>query len=86
MSVSFTDKAKDVMTAQGYEAGQSELGYVYYPRERIKIPGSIAVNYEMYPWITCFEVEGIEILKNQPVYLNSATGACKEKSVNTNLL
>lgn len=51
------------MAEKGYEAAQSELGNVYYPREGIKIPDNIAVNYEDYPWISCFRVEGIEIIK-----------------------
>lgn len=51
------------MTEKGYEADCSEVGNVYYPREGVNISGSIAVNYVEYPWITCFEVEGIEIIK-----------------------
>ncbi|WP_243126339.1 hypothetical protein [[Clostridium] hylemonae] len=63
MSVSFTDESSDAMLAKGYETDESELGNVYYPREGIVIPDHIAVNYIEYPWITCFEVEGVEILK-----------------------
>lgn len=63
MSVSFTDEEAAVMTEKGYEADCSEVGNVYYPREGVNISGSIAVNYVEYPWITCFEVEGIEIIK-----------------------
>ena len=39
------------------------MGNVYYPREGIKIPDHIIVKYVEYPWVTCFEVEGIEIIK-----------------------
>ncbi|BDF33217.1 hypothetical protein CE91St62_12820 [Lachnospiraceae bacterium] len=63
MSVSFTDEDKDVMLEKGYDVDESELGNVYYPKEGIIIPGQIMVRYVEYPWITCFEVEGIEIKK-----------------------
>lgn len=51
------------MLAKGYRAEESELGNVYYPGEGIMIPDKITVNYMEYPWISCFEVEGIEIGK-----------------------
>lgn len=63
MSVSFTDEEKTAMAEKGYESDCSEVGNVYYPREGIRILDGIAVNYVEYPWITCFEVEGIEIVK-----------------------
>ena len=47
------------MTLKGFLGDQSELGNVYYPAEGIKISGPIVVKYVEYPWITCFEVEGI---------------------------
>ena len=65
MSVSFTDEEEAAMLEQGYEAGHSELGAVYYPKEGIKISEHILVKYVEYPWITCWEVEGIEILKGE---------------------
>lgn len=51
------------MLEKGYVREQSELGDVYYPSEGINIPDKIIVKYVDYPWISCFEVEGIEILK-----------------------
>ena len=63
MSVSFSDEDEVAMLEKGYETDQSELGNVYYPREGIKIPDHIIVKYVEYPWVTCFEVEGIEIIK-----------------------
>ena len=51
------------MLEKGYETDQSELGNVYYPKEGIEIPDHIIVKYVEYPWVTCFEVEGIEIIK-----------------------
>lgn len=53
------------MLGKGYETDESELGNVYYFREGIHIPGNITVKYVEYPWITCFEVEGIEIMKDE---------------------
>lgn len=72
MSVSFTDEAKDVMLEKGYVADESELGNVYYPKAGVIISGQITVRYIEYPWITCFEVEGIEIKKE-------AGGASEER-------
>ncbi len=63
MSVSFTDEDEEAMLEKGYETDQSELGNVYYPKEGIEIPDHIIVKYVEYPWVTCFEVEGIEIIK-----------------------
>lgn len=62
MTVSFTDKEKGVLLQEGFEADESELGYVFYPKEGIILGENISVNYVEYPWITCFEVEGIELL------------------------
>ncbi|MBE5061862.1 hypothetical protein INF30_01075 [Lachnospiraceae bacterium DSM 108991] len=58
--VSFTREDKGAMEAKGYVAGKSEVGYVYYPAEGVKTSEEIAVNYIEYPWLTRFEVEGIE--------------------------
>ena len=63
MSVSFTDEDEEAMLEKGYETDQSELGNVYYPKEGIEITDHIIVKYVEYPWVTCFEVEGIEIIK-----------------------
>ena len=49
------------MLAKGYQVEQSDLGKVYYPTEGVEIPDQIVINYVEYPWITCFEVEGVEI-------------------------
>ena len=63
MSVGFTDKDEEQMLEQGYVFQQSELGKVYYPKEGITLEENIEVKYVEYPWITCFEIEGIKILK-----------------------
>ena len=53
------------MIKEGYNFQCSELGKVYYPKEGIIIGEYITVKYVEYPWITCFEVEGIEILNKK---------------------
>ena len=65
MSVGFTVKEEEVMLGEGYVLDESVLGKVYYPKEGIRIQDKIIVKYVDYPWISCFEVEGIEILKEE---------------------
>ena len=57
--VSFTDEEKEAMLAKGYLADQSELGVVYYPQTGVRVEGQLVVKYVEYPWITCFEVDGL---------------------------
>ena len=66
MSVGFTVEEEAIMLEKGYILDESILGKVYYPKEGIRIRDGISVKYVDYPWITCFEVEGIEI--NSIVY------------------
>lgn len=63
MSVGFTVGEEKEMLEKGYVLDESVLGKVYYPKEGIRIQDKIIVKYVDYPWISCFEVEGIEILK-----------------------
>lgn len=65
MSVGFTVEEDEVMFKKGYVLDESVLGKVYYPQKGIRIEDKITVKYVDYPWISCFEVEGIEILKNE---------------------
>ena len=65
MSVGFTVEDDSTMISKGYVLDKSELGKVFYPDEGIVIQDKIIVKYVDYPWISCFEVEGIEILKTQ---------------------
>lgn len=51
------------MKEKGYLCEHSEVGNVYYPAEGVRLTDDAAVNYVEYPWITCCEVEGIEIIK-----------------------
>ena len=59
------------MIEKGYILDESVLGKVYYPKEGIRIPDKIIVKYVDYPWISCFEVEGIEILKTEGEQLDN---------------
>ena len=63
MSVGFTVEEEEKMFEKGYVLDESVLGKVYYPKDGIRIVDDIVVKYVDYPWISCFEVEGIEILK-----------------------
>lgn len=63
MTVSFTDKDEISMREKGYDCDESELGKVYYPDHGIEFDEEVIVKYVEYPWITCFEVDGIKIKK-----------------------
>ena len=63
VSVGFTDKDEEQMVEDGYLLQRSELGNVYYPKQGVAVQETIIIKYAEYPWITCFEVEGVEILK-----------------------
>lgn len=51
------------MLSKGYAADVSELGNVFYPKEGIILRDKISVSYVEYPWLTRFEVDGIEFEK-----------------------
>ena len=68
VAVSFTDEEESVMQKKGYAVSQSELGNVYYPEEGVEVPENIVVKYVEYPWITCFEVEGLKIMKEKSIW------------------
>ncbi len=63
--VSFTDETEEVMLAKGYTVRESELGKVYYPSKGVKASEKIIVKYVEYPWISCFEAEGLELDKEE---------------------
>ena len=65
MAVMFTEKDEATMIEDGFVSDKSELGMVYYPKEGIRIVDQITVKYVDYPWISCFEVDGIEIIKKK---------------------
>ena len=64
VSVGFTDKDEKQMAEEGYLFEKSEFGNVYYPKEGVAVQEIIIIKYVEYPWITCFEVEGVEISVN----------------------
>ncbi len=49
------------MRGKGYLVDFSELGNVYYPAEGVERAEKVSVNYVEYPWITCFEVDGLKV-------------------------
>ncbi|WP_316268770.1 hypothetical protein [Claveliimonas bilis] len=53
------------MAEKGYRADTSEIGKVYYPDQGVELSEEIAVNYVEYPWITCFQVEGIRPVEEE---------------------
>lgn len=57
----FTDREQEYFRQEGYVCDESALGMVYYRAEGLQVTEPVAVNYMEYPWITCFEVEGIRI-------------------------
>ena len=57
-------KKKEDLLADGYVCERSPLGNVYYRSDGVIATGDISVNYVTYPWLTCFEVDGLTI-KNQ---------------------
>ena len=61
--VDFTNKSQQELTEQGYIFDNSILGKVYYKPEGIEVCGQIHVNYMEYPWLSCFETEGIRMKK-----------------------
>ena len=62
MSVGFADKDKTAQyyQEQGYIVDVTEVGRAYYPSEHVRITGDIRVRYEVYPWVSRFEVDGIK--------------------------
>jgi len=59
--VDFTNKKQQELLAQGYTCDDSVLGKVYYMPDKVEICGQIEVNYMEYPWISCFETEGVKV-------------------------
>lgn len=51
------------MKNKGYETAKNGYGNVYYRKEEIRFPTKAAVKYAEYPWIACFETEGMEIIQ-----------------------
>ena len=41
------------------------MGKVYYPAEGVRTEDRIVVRYMEYPWISTFEVEGIQVVPSE---------------------
>ena len=61
--VSFTTEDESAMELKGFAWKNSELGHVYYPKDRLTFEENAEVQYNVYPWITKFDVKGIKIIK-----------------------
>lgn len=51
------------MTEAGYAIEKSDFGNVFYKVNEVRITENAIVKYAEYPWITRFEVEGIDIIR-----------------------
>ncbi len=60
MSVGFADKDEAYYLENGYLADETAIGKAYYPRSGVRITGPVGVRYEVRPWVTRFEIDGIE--------------------------
>lgn len=60
MAVGFTDKDEE-----GFTVEKTELGNVYYKEDEVVITGDVTVKYVVHPWISRFEVEGMEPRKGE---------------------
>ena len=60
MSVGFADKKESYYIKKGYSIFESELGKVYIPTKQVELSDEIAIRYEKYPWVECFEVDGVK--------------------------
>ena len=69
MSVGFADKDETVQFYQenGYVVDETEVGRAYYPAENVRITGEICVRYEVFPWISRFEIDGIRPVPTLPM-------------------
>lgn len=53
------------MAETGYTCEKSDLGNVFYKADEIIISEDAIVKYVEYPWITRFEVKGMDIIKGR---------------------
>lgn len=55
------------MLEEGYAVEESELGKVYYPAKGLTFTEDAEIKRMEYPWITCMEVAGAVIHKEELV-------------------
>ncbi len=53
------------MKEEGYAVEESELGKVYYPAKGLSFEENAEIRRMEYPWITCLEVVGVIIHKEE---------------------
>ena len=53
------------MCAEGYLVEETELGKVYYPAKGLSFANDAEIKRMEYPWITCLEVDGATIHKEE---------------------
>ena len=53
------------MRSEGYAVEESELGKIYYPAKGLSFEEDAEIRRMEYPWITCFEVVGAIINKEE---------------------
>lgn len=65
MSVGFADNDKndDFYINKGYKMEESPLGKVFYPGKGVVKKGKIVIRYEIKPWLSAFEIDGLRPAK-----------------------
>ena len=63
--MSFTDKDEETMRGAGNLVEETELGKVYYPSKGLSFAKDAVIKRMEYPWLTCLEVEGAIINKEE---------------------
>lgn len=65
MSVGFADndKSDNFYINKGYRMEESPLGKVFYPQKGVVKTGKIAIRYEIKPWLSAFEIDGLRPVK-----------------------
>ena len=53
------------MLSEGYAVEESELGKIYYPAKGLSFEENAEIKRMEYPWITCLEVDGAIIHKEE---------------------
>ena len=53
------------MCDEGYLVEETELGKVYYPSKGLSFADNAEIKRMEYPWITCLEVDGAIINKEE---------------------
>lgn len=76
VSVGFTDKDAQYYIDRGYYCDESVMGKVYYLAKEMETDAQIVVRYMEYPWISTFEVDGIQAIPSE-----SQISRCKQRGI-----